>query len=262
MNAKKIGKRVLKIFAWIIGTIICLILLIYILIQVPAVQNFAKNKVVSYVQGKIKTKVEIGRLSLDFPKRLVLENIYFEDQKKDTLLYAGKVRVDISLFKLLSNEVDLSYLELNTVKTHIYRLKPDTSFNYDYIIKAFASEPDTAQKDTSASSMKFNIGKIVFKNILATFHDDETGNNVYFYLGNFNTNIKTFDPDKLIFKIKEINLSDVNTKVYQYKPLIENKDSTSPVEPPSASSSTPTLELEGINFQRIFLNQYLFPKRL
>jgi hypothetical protein len=101
-----------------------LILLLYILIQVPAVQNFAKNKVVSYVQGKIKTKVEIGKLSLDFPKRLVLENIYFEDQKKDTLLYGGKIRVDISLFKLLSNEVDLQYLELNTIKANIYRLYP------------------------------------------------------------------------------------------------------------------------------------------
>jgi hypothetical protein len=138
LNAKKIGKTVLKVFAWIIGIVIFLILLIYILIQVPAVQNFAKNKVVAYVQGKIKTKVEIGKLSLDFPKRLVLENIYFEDQKKDTLLYGGKIRVDISLFKLLSSEVDLQYLELNSIRANIYRLYPDTSFNFDYIVKAFA----------------------------------------------------------------------------------------------------------------------------
>jgi hypothetical protein len=142
LNAKKIGRKVLKVFAWIIGIIIFLILLLYILIQVPAVQNFAKNKVVAYVQGKIKTRVEIGRLSLDFPKRLVLENIYFEDQKKDTLLYGGKIRVDISLFKLLSNEVDLSYLELSNIKAHVYRINPDTSFNFDYIVKAFAGEQE------------------------------------------------------------------------------------------------------------------------
>src|SRR5947209_10396273 len=111
---------------------IFLILLVYIVIQVPFVQNFAKNKVVAFVQGKIKTKVEIGRLSLDFPKRLVLENVYFEDQKKDTLLYGGKIRVDIALFKLLHHEVDLSYLELNTIKANIYRVQPDTVFNYDY----------------------------------------------------------------------------------------------------------------------------------
>jgi len=255
LNLKKIGKTVLKVFAWIIGIIIFLVVLIYILIQVPAVQNFAKNKVVAYVQGKIKTKVEIGRLSLDFPKRLVLENIYFEDQKKDTLLYGGKIRVDIALFKLLSNEVDLQYLELNSIKANIYRINPDTSFNFDYIVKAFAGpEQETPQPEDTSAPMKFNIGKIVLKNITAKFHDDETGNNVYCYIGDFNTSIKTFDPDKLIFKINDINLADVNTKIYQYKPLIKVKDSTSAVAPPSASTSTPVLELKGINFNHILFN--------
>lgn len=255
MNLKKAGKTVLKIFAWIIGSIIFLVVLLFILIQVPAVQNFAKNKAVAYVQGKIKTRVEIGRLSLDFPKRLVLEKVYFEDQQKDTLLYARKIRVDIALFKLLSNEVNLQYLELNGIKTNIYRLAPDTSFNFDYIVKAFAGEEEEVpQPEDTAAPMKFNIGTIVLKNITARFHDDETGNNVYCYIGNFNTSIKTFDPDKFIFKINEVNLSDVNTKIYQYKPLIEVKDSTSPVPPPAASAVTPQLELKGINFNHILFN--------
>ena len=253
MDAKKVTKKILKIFAWIIGIFIFLILLIYILIQVPAVQNFAKNKVVSYLQGKIKTKVEIGKLSLDFPKRLVLENIYFEDQKKDTLLFAGKIRVDISLFKLISNEVDLSYLELNTVKTNIYRINPDTSFNFDYIVKAFASSDTTTKQPDSSAPMKFNIGKIVLKKIQATFHDDESGNNVYFYLGDFNTTIKTFEPDKLVYKIGDINVADINAKIYQYKPLIAVKDSVSPVAPPSKSTS-PTIELNAVSFKRILFN--------
>ena len=111
----------------------------------------------------------------------------------------------------------------------------------------------TTPADTSAP-MKFNIGKIVLKNILATFRDDESGNDVYFYLGDFNTSIKTFDPDKLIFKIRDINISDVNTKIYQYKPLIKIKDSLSPVASPAASSSSPTLELSGVNFKRVLFN--------
>ncbi|MBV9963470.1 MAG: translocation/assembly module TamB domain-containing protein [Parafilimonas sp.] len=255
MDAKKVTRKIFKVFAWIIGIVIFLILLVYILIQVPGVQNFAKNKVVSYVQGKIKTKVAIGKLSLDFPKRLVLENVYFEDQKKDTLLYGGKIRVDISLFKLLSNEVDLQYLELNGIKANIYRNYPDTSFNYDYIVKAFASSNTTTKnpQDTSAP-MKFNIGKIVFKNILAKFKDDESGSNVYFYLGDFNTSIRTFDPDKQVFSIKDINVSDINAKIYQYKPLIKIKDSVSPVAPPSAAAAVPTIQLDGVSFKRISFN--------
>ncbi len=254
MNAKKIGRKVLKVFAWIIGIIIFLILLVYILIQVPAVQNFAKNKAVAYLEGKIKTKVEIGKFGLDFPKKIVLENIYFEDQKKDTLLYGGKIRVDIALFDLLRNEVNLQYLELNGIKANIYRNHPDTSFNFDYIVKAFASEEEEPQPEDTSAPMKFNIGKIILKNITAKFKDDESGNNVYFYLGDFNTRIYTFDPDKFIFKIKDINIADINAKIYQYKPLIENKDSISPVPPPSASATVPTLELDGLNLKHIYFN--------
>lgn len=255
MNAKKIGKKILKVFAWIIGIVIFLILLVYILIQVPAVQNFAKNKAVAYLEGKIKTRVEIGRFSLDFPKKIVLENIYFEDQRKDTLLYGGKIRADIALFDLLRNEVNLQYLELNSIKANIYRNYPDTGFNFDYIVKAFASEEEEEpQPEDTSAPMKFNIGKIILKNITAKFKDDESGNNVYFYLGDFNTRIDTFDPDKLVFKIKDINIAGINAKIYQYKPLIENKDSISPSPPPSASSSTPTLELESLSLKHILFN--------
>ena len=87
-----------------------LILLIYILIQVPGVQNFARGKVVSYLENKIHTKVQIRRLSLDFPKKLVLEGVYLEDQQKDTLFSVGKIRVDIALLKLISSEVVINYV--------------------------------------------------------------------------------------------------------------------------------------------------------
>ena len=219
MEAKIVARRVLKIFAWIIGVIIFLILLVYVLIQVPAVQNYAKNTAVAYLQSKIKTKVTIGKLSLDFPKRLVLENIYFEDQKKDTLLYGGKLRVDISLFKLLSHEVDVQYVELDDIKANIYRINPDTSFNYDYIIKAFASDNSKPEQPADTTNpMKFNIGKIVLNRITAKFKDDETGNDVYFYLGSFQTSIKTFDPSHLIYNVPDIEVADINSRIYQYKP--------------------------------------------
>ena len=228
MKAKVIARRVLKVFAWIIGIFIFLVLLVYILIQVPGVQNYAKGKVVSYIQNKIKTKVEIGKLSLDFPKRLVLEQVYFEDQKKDTLLYGGKLRVDISLFKLLSNEVNVQYLELDSVKMHISRINPDTSFNYEYIVKAFSTEQQATAPVDTTSLLKFNIGKIILHDILATFKDDQSGMDSYFYLGNLETNIKTFDPYKYIFNIPSIAVSNINTRIYQYKPLIQNKDSLAP----------------------------------
>lgn len=215
----KIIRKFFKIVAWLLVSVILLVVLVLILIQVPAVQQFAKGKVVAYLEKKLKTKVVIGRLDINFPKRIVLEKIYFEDQRKDTLLAGDTIRVDISMLKLLHSEVSLSYLELNGITANIYRLKPDTVFNYDYIIKAFAGS-DTTTTDTASGSMKFSLGDVVLKKIRGTFHDDVTGNDARFALGNFHTTIRTFDPEHFIFSIPDIELDNVTAGVRQYKPLV------------------------------------------
>ena len=111
----KILRRTLKILGWTVVSIIVLLLLVVVLIQVPAVQNFARGKVVAYLQKKLGTKVEIGHLSIAFPKKIVLENIYFEDQKKDTLIAGQRLAVDIAMLKLLHSEVEINDIELSGV---------------------------------------------------------------------------------------------------------------------------------------------------
>ena len=50
-----------KILLWIAGSVIGLFLLLVLLLQISPIQNFAKDKAVAYLEGKIKTKVEIAR---------------------------------------------------------------------------------------------------------------------------------------------------------------------------------------------------------
>ena len=253
-----IFKKTLKIFAWVLGSILFLMALVLILIQLPAIQNFAKNKAVAYLENKIKTKVVIDNLSISFPKEVVLKGVYFEDQTKDTLLYAKEIKVDIALFKLINHEVNVNYFELTGIKTHIHRLSPDTAFNFDYIIKAFSSGKKTANPADTTGGMKFSLNQIRFKDILATFKDDNSGNNVYFYLGDFESKIKIFNPDKLVFTISNIRMSGVNARVHQYIPIPailanhkENtKDNSSLV--PNPSIRLDELSLQNIQF--IYLN--------
>lgn len=250
ISAKKILRKTGKVLLWIVASIIFLVLLVYVLVQIPAVQNFAKKKTVSFLEGKIKTKVEIGRLSLDFPKRLVLENVYFEDQRKDTLLAAQKLQVDIALFKLLRSEVEIGYLGLDGVRGNIYRTGNDTLFNYDYIVKAFMSDEEKDPADTAASTMKFKLDKIVLNRIHATFKDDQTGNDVDFNLGHFDTRIKTFDLQRSIYEVPDINISGIRATVKQYKPLM----TAEPVATVEAESNEPMdldLRLKNINLKDI-----------
>ncbi|RYE22713.1 MAG: translocation/assembly module TamB, partial [Sphingobacteriaceae bacterium] len=223
---KKYGRLFLKIVLWIIVSVIALLLLIVVLIQVPAVQNFVKDKAVTFLENKIHTPVRIGHISLDLPKLIVLNDVYFEDQKKDTLLAGEKLKVDISLLKILDNQIEINELNLQGITSHINRTLPDSNFNFTYIIKAFASE-QKKPKSTDTASMKFSINKINLDRIHLKYNDAVSGNDVVFNLGHFDTNIKDFDLDKMKFTVPKITLSDVNAKVIQHEiPSVKTASAT------------------------------------
>ena len=249
MTGRKILRKTLKVLAWVAGSIIALVLLVLILIQIPAVQNFAKDKAVAYLENKIHTKVVIQRLAIDFPKQIVLEQVYFEDQQKDTLLSGGRIRVDIALLKLLSNKLQVDYLGLEDMYVNVKRLKPDYVFNYDYIAKAFASE-DTDTTTSESSAMSFQLGQIELKNIRLRYRDDVTGNDGVFRLGKLETNIKTFDPDKAVYAIPKIEIADITSSLRQYKPLMQ-PEPEAVVEAESNEPIKINLQLNTIDLRRI-----------
>ena len=246
---EKFGRIALKTILWIIGSVIFLMLLVVVLIQVPSVQQFAKNKAVNFLEGKIHTKVEIGHITIGFPKMLVLEDVYFEDQKKDTLIAGDKLKVDISMMKLLKSQVEINEVNLQGITAKISR-GPDSLFNFDYIIKAFAGENKKEPKpEDTTSTLKISLDKVILDKINIAYRDATTGNDIKFLLGHFDTRIKEFDLDKMKFTIPKINLSDVNARIIQ-TPAGSTIAQTNAVD----TATTPlnmTLELGTIDFSKI-----------
>lgn len=185
------------------------------LIQVPAVQNFAKNKAVNYLQGKIHTKVAIGHIDIGLPKSIVLEDVYFEDQHRDTLLAGKKLEVDVSMLKLLHNTLEINEINLNGMTLNVNR-GADSVFNFDYIVKAFAGEQKKEPKPTdTTSTMKMSVGTVILDKIKIAYDDKITGNDVVFHLGHFDTKIKDFDMDKMKFTIPKVTLSGFDAYIRQ-----------------------------------------------
>ena len=207
MNKKSIHflKKTLRIFLWFVGSIIALLLLLIILIQVPSIQNYAKDKAITYLHKKIKTKVALDHISIKFPKDVVLEGFYFEDQNKDTLLAGKRLEVDVDLFKLISSELEINSVSLENTVANISRNK-DGVFNFDYIIKAFESkEPEV--EDPDKKPFKISVVKVNLDNINFNFKDDFAKNDVKVKLTHFDTKFNNFELDKMNFDIPNINLN-------------------------------------------------------
>ena len=147
---RSVGAKIGRGFAIFLLSIIMLVVLVLILIQTAPVQNFGRKKIVSFLENKLKTRVELNRLDIDFPKKLVLEGVYLEDKHKDTLLAGKQLKVDIDMFKLIKGEIQINEINLNGITAKIKRQLPDTTFNYQFIIDAFVT-PSTTPAKKSAS---------------------------------------------------------------------------------------------------------------
>ena len=225
VHHKRTTKQVIaNIFAWILVCVFFLVFLILLLIQTAPVQNFARGKMQSYLQHKLKTKVLIGHMNISFPSSILLQDFLIEDQTKDTLATGKELRVSLDMIKLLRSEVMIREIEASGLITKIKRVGKDTTFNYQFIADAFSSNSKTTSKPDT-SSMKMKVDKILINNTRIIYTDVITGNDMNLFVTHLDVPIKTFDPAHLYFDIPTFTLTGLKGYFYQNIPLKPKIDS-------------------------------------
>jgi len=246
---KRAVKIVFKTLLWIISIPVILFLLIFLLLQIPSVQTFVTGKATHFLSNKIHTKVELKKVSIAFPKAIELQGLYIEDQKADTLLYLGQLKVDINLWDLLSKKIVVDNINLNTTTGHISRSVSDSTFNFNFIVDAFV-KPDTTTikepKDTTGTAWAFSIKNVELHSVYFTFHDLYGGISADVNLGNFTSGFKTFDLATKTIAVKTLSLDDTRIIVSQGKSYSTPKP-VEPSKPLDYHISVNAIELENIN---------------
>nr|WP_262897540.1 translocation/assembly module TamB [Rufibacter roseolus] len=216
-TVKKYTLKTLAVLLWIIGGLLVLVVLLLVALQIPKVQDFAASKAENYLQNKIGTEVRIGKFRSDFRKDILLEGVYLEDQKGDTLWYSERLAANLDILGIIQSKVALKSLELENATAHIYRTLPDSVSNFDYILEAFATPTDTTVQDTTSAGFTYDIGTINFKNIFLTYRDEVNGQNVRTRVGNLNVKMDELDLTKEIYRIGDITLRDTYVDMVQTK---------------------------------------------
>lgn len=249
-------KKTLKISLWLIASVILLVVLIALSLNIPAVQNFIKDKAVSYLKNKTKTEISLESIKIGLPKDIILNKFYIEDKKGDTLLYAQRLAVDISLFKLLNNKIEVNNISLEKIRANVTRINPDTAFNFSFLVDAFMTEqtkPEAEVQEDTTSTLKFSISRINLEDIGIVYRDDVAGNDMRLNLGEFKANIKDFDLDNQRYVIKTLLLNNTSVRYLQQKPLtqlqthIEKSIDTAKTK----SGKLPLVEVEDFAFNKV-----------
>ena len=240
---KKYVQKSLRVFTWLIAIVLTIVFAALIIIQVPAFQNFAKEKIVTYLNKKVKTKVVVKSLKIDFPQKIVLEGVYFEGQNKDTLLSGKKIAVDISLLQLLDNKVTINTIDLNGITANIGRDKSGT-FNFDYLIKAF--ETPKKEPEVASDPLVISLGKINLDTINIRYNDVFSKSDIALKLQHLNTRIENFDLDNMDFAVPKVKVQGLLVQYSQG--LVQNKTGAAgATDTPKLKLSLGELDLSKIN---------------
>lgn len=232
-----------KLKRWLIGIVITVVglpLLVLLLLQLPAVQDFVRAKAENYLRKELGTEVHIGRLRFTWWHALSLRDVSVQDQQKQTLFKSGELEVRYNLLALLHNEIRVYSLDWNDVKANVYRPANDSSFNYQFIIDAFTSpgpKQDTVIEE-SGTTLKYDIGSVDLRRIDLNYNDSLGGMLVHAGLTTLHLEPSTLDTDKGTYYIEKFLLDGVNASfVQQYKP--SSAPPPPPPDEPADTGSTP-----------------------
>ncbi|HYK56096.1 MAG TPA: AsmA family protein, partial [Flavisolibacter sp.] len=246
---RKLARILLKVVLFLF----LFIVLVFILVLTPPVQRFLTGKVQNYLQHKLNTRVEIGSISFGLSGKVGLQDIYIEDQTKDTLVAGGTIKTHLSFLKLFSNEVQIKDIELQNITAKIKRAFPDTVFNYQFIVDAFISEHKKSADTAQTAPMKLNVSDVALDNVRITFTDTITGNNVFARIGNLTATIDTLDPYQMHFDIPSVIARNVTASVRQSKPLVKpgplSQDLAEAAMPVAMKLSLETIDLSKFNVE-------------
>jgi len=240
--------------------LVMLFLLLVLALQFSPVQTYVTTRAASVLSEQTGTAITVERIGIRLPKAIDIRGIYLEDSKGDTLLYSGRLTVDANLTGLLRNKLTVNHLSLSDVKLNITRLKPDSLFNYEFLLDALSNDeknnrdpdepaetivPETA--DGNSSLWEFSLRRINFDDIGFRFADHHTGMDLQFCLGAFETSFDVLDPAKMRFHVGNTIISDTEFSLQMHQASV-------PPDPDRETSGV----LPDIDMQKLLLENITF----
>ena len=209
-------RRFLKIIRNVVIALLLLGLIGYFAIQQPGFQTWLTQRVAGYLSKELGTKVTLGRIEVDLWARLLIKDLYIEDQHQDTLAFIPELRLRTYQLDKQSGVLSIGAAEMDSPTFKIQKYASDSTFNYGFIVDYIDKLSGPA--DTS-SSTTIKINKLKISNARLIYDNEHRPPREVFGLdwnhmlvNNMNLDIRDFVSDEkgISASIEDISGSDVS----------------------------------------------------
>lgn len=192
------------------ATLLILLLCTWGVIHLPAVQNWLVTKASQSLSKSLQTKVRVKHVDFSLFNKMLVEGVLIEDRKKDTLLYAGTLKINITDWFFFKEKTTLKYVGLSDAVINMNRT--DSVWNYQFLVDYFSS-PGTTGSDKKA--VQVDLKTLELKNIVFNRIDKWIGQDMKASIGKLD-----LTADEIDFSKKKIALNQLSF----YKPVFSISD--------------------------------------
>ena len=162
-------RKVIKILGKLLSAAILLLIMLPIalslLLDIPAVQNFAAHKAAEFATEKLDTRVGLDRLNISLPNKINVYGFYVEDYQRDTLLYVGHLKAKLSG---VGNGITFSSAFAEDAKLYIVE-SPDSVMNIKEVVDRFIKKKENSKfrlaiRDVEVDSLDLRIERLEHRN--------------------------------------------------------------------------------------------------
>ena len=192
----------------------------WFVLQNGKVQNYLLHEATGYLSEELQTTVTAQHFDYDFFNKLVLEGLYIEDHRGDTLLYSKefKASFDLNLLKIIQKKYDIRDVYLTDARLKIFRDSAQQYSNLDLLLNKLANNKKPPSKKKGKPAL-FSFNNLYLDNITYIQDDRVTGKEMIAFLDQGAIGVKNIDLVNSDFSVGRINLKSPNFELIEKKPF-------------------------------------------
>ena len=203
-------KKIKKIISGIIWTIAGLVLLLYVLLRIPAIQQLIGNQVSSALEDKLGTKVSVGRVDIGLLNRITVDDVLIYDQQQKKMLQASRIEAKIDLMPLTEGRISISSAQLFGLHAILYKQTADSKPNFQFVIDSLSTKKkEKTPLDLRIKSLVIRNGRVQYDQYdqpktagqLSPYHLDIRNISSHLMLN-------ALTDDSLSFKLKKLTMQE------------------------------------------------------
>ncbi len=162
------------------------------MVQAPFIQQKISTIASEELHNRLGVEVKIGNVNFELFNKLIIKDLYLEDQQGKILFQAKRLAVGFDFIPLLNGELRFSNAQLFSFQFNLSKETDLSPWNLQFVIDAFAS------KDTTKKENKIDLSV----------------RNLNLRRGNFRLNVEDSPASYGKFNPKHLEFNDISAKIH------------------------------------------------